>query len=86
MRALYGDRSRAIEFEVASGLDAASVRVLARESTPSEESRYRWARGRTFLGRGLGARALRELETALALDPDNVAVAEAIERMRSAAR
>ncbi len=86
VRALYGDRSRAIEFQLASGLDAASVRVLARESTPSEESRYRWARGRAFLGRGLGARALRELETALALDPDNVAVAEAIERMRSAAR
>ena len=86
VRALYGGRSRAITFEVASGLDAASVRVLARESTPSEESRYRWARGRAFLDQGWGARALRELETALALDPGNVAAAEAIERMRSAAR
>jgi hypothetical protein len=34
----------------------------------------------------LGARALRELETALALDPDNVAAAEAMERIRSAAK
>ncbi len=93
VRALYGDRSRSIELEVGSGasagwsgIDAASVRVLARESTPSEESRYRWARGRAFLGRGLGARALRELETALALDPNNVAAAEAMERIRSAAK
>jgi len=93
VRALYGDRSRAIELEVGSGasagwsdIDAASVRVLARESTPSEESRYRWARARGFLGRGLGARALRELETALALDPDNVTAAEAMERIRSAAK
>ncbi len=86
VRALYGDRARAIDFEVGSGPDAASVRVLARESTPSEESRYRWARGRAFWGRGLGALALRELESALALDPDNVAAAKALEGMRSAAR
>ena len=86
VRALYGERARAIELVAERGLDAASVRVLARESTPSEESRYRWARGRAFLARGLRERALHELETALALDPDNFAAAEAIERMRSAAR
>ena len=56
------------------------------EITATEESRYRLARGYAFLDRGLREHALRELETAIMLDPGNAAAAEAIERTRAEAR
>jgi tetratricopeptide (TPR) repeat protein len=64
--------ARAVSFRSELQLSSAPARVLDRSRTPSEEARYRFARGVSLARRGSTERAITELEASLKLDADEL--------------